>query len=353
VWAKRLIGVGEKAVQLFLAPTSCQVIAIRAQGETPQLLGTSRHITQGADDLLEAKWYPATSVWCGKSNVVGGDPYEIRFSLPPGWSAEGPRVRVENGMAVLTIKQQQSGQATWMVGFMRTGAHPAPPAVKGARLEGKGGEVTVTWTGEEALAYRVYRNGELLLQTHESRLVDQPKPRKKAFAYEVAAIGWDGVESARAEAGEFTASALPRTKGKDAWLDESNPVSATQDYRRLNKRKSVDENPIRIGGKTYERGLGTHANAEIIYSLKGAFSTFESDVGVDDEKDGAGTVGFQVFVDDEKVFDSGVMKGKMAAKHLTVPLDGADELRLVVTDAGDGINCDHADWADARLTGNK
>jgi alpha-galactosidase len=37
---------------------------------------------------------------------------------------------------------------------------------------------------------------------------------------------------------------------------------------------------------------------------------------------------------------------------VSVPLDGVDELTLVVTDAGDGINCDHADWADARLIGN-
>ena len=54
-----------------------------------------------------------------------------------------------------------------------------------------------------------------------------------------------------------------------------------------------------------------------------------------------------------KVFDSGVMRGRQPAKKVSVPLDGAEELLLIVTDAGDGITCDHADWADARLIGNR
>ena len=34
---------------------------------------------------------------------------------------------------------------------------------------------------------------------------------------------------------------------------------------------------------------------------------------------------------------------------LNVNLAGVTELRLVVTDAGDGINYDHANWADAQF----
>ena len=47
------------------------------------------------------------------------------------------------------------------------------------------------------------------------------------------------------------------------------------------------------------------------------------------------------------------MKGGQPAKKVSLSLDGVDELLLEVTDAGDGISCDHADWADARLIGNK
>jgi hypothetical protein len=353
VWAKKLLAVGEGPVELFLAPTSCQVICIRAQGDAPQLVGTSRHITQGADDLLWAKWDAATGTWSGRSEVVAGDPYEIRFSLPPGWTAAGEGVTSEGHQATLTLKQDQGGTVNWQARFTREKAEPVAPSVRDVKIECEGGKATVSWTGQGALAYRVYRNGELLVQTAETRIQDMPRPRKKLFVYEVAALAWDGAESARAKAGEFTASVLPIAKGKDVWADQLEPVSATQEWGHLRKRKSAEENPIRIAGKTYEHGLGTHANSEIIYPLKGAYKTFEAEVGVDDEKGGAGTVVFQVFVDDEKVFDSGTMRGKMPAKKVSVSLEGADELRLVVTDAGDGINCDHADWADARLIGNK
>ena len=61
----------------------------------------------------------------------------------------------------------------------------------------------------------------------------------------------------------------------------------------------------------------------------------------------------EVRMDGEKVYDSGIMHGNDPAKAVSVPLDGVDELTLIVTDAGDDINCDHADWGDARLVGNR
>ena len=38
-----------------------------------------------------------------------------------------------------------------------------------------------------------------------------------------------------------------------------------------------------------------------------------------------------------------------APRLVDLPVAGVSELTLVVTDAGDGINCDCANWADARL----
>jgi hypothetical protein len=115
----------------------------------------------------------------------------------------------------------------------------------------------------------------------------------------------------------------------------------------------VEGKPMTILHQGFTHGLGTHANSEIHYRLDNRYAGFESQVGVDFEKGGAGTVCFQVFADGVKLYDSGVMTGNDPAKTVSVPLDGVDELTLIVTDAGDGINCDHADWADARLIGNQ
>ena len=61
------------------------------------------------------------------------------------------------------------------------------------------------------------------------------------------------------------------------------------------------------------------------------------------------SVVFQIFVDDKKAFDSGVVHENDPSRAVTVSVEGAKELRLVVNDAGDGINYDAADWAEARL----
>ncbi|MBC7327929.1 NPCBM/NEW2 domain-containing protein [bacterium] len=108
--------------------------------------------------------------------------------------------------------------------------------------------------------------------------------------------------------------------------------------------------PLQIKDKKYEKGLGHHAPGEIIISLNGAYLAFESEIGVQWQGgSNVGSVVFQVFVDGRKVFDSGVMRELDPPRKVRIPLKGADELRLVVTDAGDGIICDCADWANALL----
>ena len=75
---------------------------------------------------------------------------------------------------------------------------------------------------------------------------------------------------------------------------------------------------------------------------------FHAVVGVDDEATDHGTVRFLVLADGRPRFDSGTMR-KGAAKTVDVDLTGAKTVRLVVEDAGDGIDNDHADWADATM----
>ena len=107
---------------------------------------------------------------------------------------------------------------------------------------------------------------------------------------------------------------------------------------------------LRIGDKRYQHGLGHHANGEIGVALDGLFKTFECEVGLQWQGGKTqGSVIFQAYVDDKKVFDSGVMRENDAAQKVRLSVENADLLRLVVTDAGDGIACDCADWAERGL----
>ena len=108
--------------------------------------------------------------------------------------------------------------------------------------------------------------------------------------------------------------------------------------------------PLRIKNTTYEKGIGHHAPGEIVVELNGDYTAFAAEVGV--QRQGGNTVAsavFQVYVDGQLRFDSAVMKEQDPPRRVEVSLNGADLLRLVVTDAGDGITCDCANWANARL----
>ena len=115
------------------------------------------------------------------------------------------------------------------------------------------------------------------------------------------------------------------------------------------EQRAGDGKTITLNGKTYSRGFGVHASSELRFSLKGTggavCTRFTADVGVDDEVGSRGSVVFQVFLDGVKAYDSGTMTGSSATKQIDLTVSGKTELRMVVTDAGNGISYDHADWA--------
>ncbi len=139
-------------------------------------------------------------------------------------------------------------------------------------------------------------------------------------------------------------SDLPFTKVANGYgpmeKDKSNGGQAAGDGRTLT-----------LNGQTYTKGLGVHAPSEVDVTLNGQYQSFVSDVGVDDEACTAGTVDFQVFADNAKLFDSGVMNGSSATQNVNVSVIGKSQLKLIVTNGGDTNTCDHGDWAGAKLTG--
>ncbi|HXP59131.1 MAG TPA: NPCBM/NEW2 domain-containing protein [Dongiaceae bacterium] len=113
------------------------------------------------------------------------------------------------------------------------------------------------------------------------------------------------------------------------------------------RNRSVEGRELSIGGKKFARGLGTHSESTFLISLGGQAQRFSASVGVDDETDGLGSVTFRVAGDHKTLWESGVMRGGAPAKPVSVDLTGVKTLLLAVGDAGDGMDHDHADWAEA------
>ena len=141
------------------------------------------------------------------------------------------------------------------------------------------------------------------------------------------------------------------------WLDDLNLASATQGWGEPHKSQSVEGHTLTIGGKTFERGFGTHSESLLKVNLDGGAQKFSASVGVDDEvkANPSASVEFVVRGDGKILWKSGVMHANDAAKDCEVDLTDVKALALEVTDADDGNSFDHADWADAKFetTGGK
>ncbi len=140
-----------------------------------------------------------------------------------------------------------------------------------------------------------------------------------------------------------------RAGGADIAITALDLARVTQGFGEPAVDKSIDGHPLTIHGTAYPHGLGTHAEMRLPIDLKGSATRFTATVGIDDETNGQGSVEFQVVGDGKRLWSSGLMHGKDAAKAVDLPLTGLARLLLVVNDGGDGITWDHADWAEARI----
>jgi hypothetical protein len=127
-WAHQFLDPIRDTIEMELPPGSCRVIAIRPIKDHPQILSTSRHITQGVIDVTDEKWDPASKTLSATSNVVAGDDYDIRIA--PGdptfhvgrvlVSADDQRagvILIGKADTLLTLKSPATRQVRWSVKY--------------------------------------------------------------------------------------------------------------------------------------------------------------------------------------------------------------------------------------------
>jgi alpha-galactosidase len=132
----------------------------------------------------------------------------------------------------------------------------------------------------------------------------------------------------------------------------------------LYKDRGYGDKPIHMAGRDFKKGLVTTpvvvpegVLARATYVLDGplaAVRRFKAQVGIDaSDSSGMGSCVFMVEVRQggqwKRLFESGMVKSKEPPRNVDVEISGADRLRLVVTDGGDGGTGDIAAWADAML----
>jgi hypothetical protein len=238
---------------------------------------------------------------------------------------------------------------------------PAPETsrigVSGERGEGF---VRLRWDGVEGATYRVYRSttairpealpAVYLSGVETTVLVDVPASTTTRYFYAVEPVV-GGISQGVSRS--FGIQALPRTV---QYVSDLVPVSSSNglgpiEADRSNGGAAGGDGPrLQIGGTTYVKGLGTHAEARVEYNLNGQYARFLADVGVHggSGSGSAGSVVFEVQADGKTLYRSGVMAGGSAAASIDVSVAGRNRLVLLVHGAGSTAG-DVADWGHARL----
>lgn len=140
-------------------------------------------------------------------------------------------------------------------------------------------------------------------------------------------------------------------QGKPIPLTSLTPVDWHQSYLGPVYGKTVDSargpffwNRLSDNYYFYEKGIGSHADSDITYSIKGKFSRFQSDYGIDTEGDQSAQVYFSVFGDGRELFKSQI-KGRFDPPSVvSIDVRGVDNLNLKITRGKDSIFGAHADW---------
>jgi len=140
---------------------------------------------------------------------------------------------------------------------------------------------------------------------------------------------------------------------KMAFLSDLKPSSAEQQSivtltRPWQRDRSYSGRPLRIGQRSFEKGIGAHARSRLTFPLQGKYDQFAAVVGIDAATEGKGDCIMSVLADGNVLW-TGRVKGTDPPQELNLKVSNVNELSLVV-EAGEELDlADHANWADARV----
>jgi hypothetical protein len=178
-----------------------------------------------------------------------------------------------------------------------------------------------------------------------------------------------GVTKARVEGGQVVGTSrfgaeirLPlgelarvhRLSGSVVYLSDREPTAtryvpyfgSVRPYRR---GATVAGSTLRVGGQSYDRGLGTQSKTYLIYRIEPGWKRFQATIGLDDQAGPLGSVVFSVMVDDKVRLAPTSASGGDAEKSVDIDLQGGRFL-VLITDFGErGDVQDLADWVEARV----
>jgi hypothetical protein len=174
-WSRSYLGEfpADASIPRPLKPHEGQVFAVvPSRGARPQLVSTSRHVSQGGLDLERLAWSEDDGTWtaAGRStHLVAGDPYELafasgRYEAAKASASQGSVAITSDGpLSRVRIEPERGGEADWQVTFQpiqgaRTAVFPTALDI----APGDSQTVQVKSLGTEGVTLRLRARGERL-----------------------------------------------------------------------------------------------------------------------------------------------------------------------------------------------
>ncbi len=364
-WQQTYLGSWAHGAFINIPPADVRVITLVPEEDHPVLVSTSRHITQGWIDVRNLEYGTKNDLpfMKGRSRVIADDPYTLTIGLPraqPTYRLAEVKVHGKHpvdmkfashqGYATVQLRSKYTQEVSWELKFEPGEIYVFPVAGPYSVNVHPSGltRAEITWPGWTAThaAFEVTLDDQPIGVSFHNRALLRNLIPGHSYRVGVQALWWDG-----SGAKEFPTVNYTQPLPESLDLSEMEPEIARQDWGTLGRNRSVDGNVLQIAGVKYQKGIGTHARSLLRYSLFGAFDRFEAMVGIDDEAKPGNPVKveFQVWVDGEMKWTSGIMRSGETAKAVTVDLTGGKVLELRVEPGDDGIDYDHADWVEARI----
>ncbi|MGW4471229.1 NPCBM/NEW2 domain-containing protein [Nonomuraea sp. NPDC004354] len=292
----------------------------------------------GSTITWEAQFYGTLS-----SISVNGTPQTPQTKSLYGRTVSYVAVPVAAGASVTATAGSAGGDTT---------APTAPTGLAASKVTSN--SVDLSWGASTdnvgVTGYGVYRGTTLIGSSTGTSFTATGLSASTPYTFTVKAK--DAADNTSTASDAVSVTTAISGNGQTADLSDLTWVNAVTDFGTVQKNRSVGSNPIKLAGTSYAKGIGTHANSAITYTLNGGYAKFEAEVGVDDEVSAGATVRFEVWGDGAKLYESpSTLTASSPTQSIDVSIAGVTSLVLKVTDAGDGINSDHADWANARLVG--
>jgi hypothetical protein len=404
LWSNSLTPPFKGRLAQTLPPQSCRVLAVRPVLDRPQLISTSRHITQGIVDVEQERWDAATRTLSGVSQTVANDPYELRVLTYTGTGApigavasasvtgsngyeltitpgdglvvrpddayanantpDAPMTRLlepktEEGLVRVSFTSGSGGAVAWTVTFSDKPAPALTPAAAALKAEMPDlyGPVVLSWQSNTRVC-EVRRDGNVVAPAALGGVWrDSRVESEKTCRYEVVPVTLTGVRG-EAQTVTFTTPAVPKLGAvppkPDVKLDTLKPLKVAVGWGSFKTGTSLN-GPLRLGKETFASGVCLHADGHAVYARDPSWTRFVAVAGVDESQrpQNQSSIIFSVAAeaaDGRRVLAvSPVIRfGQRERWHFDVELPkDAERVVLLVESAGDGNKSDHGDWCDA------